>query len=100
MAGCGKLLASPHSVTLSWTASKSPVVGYNVYRTLQGDESRQKLTPLPIPETKYVDSTVEADHIYIYFVTAVDSKGAESIPSASIVAMVPSLWSSLTHRTK
>ena len=87
--GCGQSNGGPHSVTLSWAASKSNVVGYNVYRTLLSNGHTQKLNAQPIQATQYVDSTVEAGQAYSYSVTSVDYKGSESPPSEAIVAKVP-----------
>ena len=89
LAACGKSQSRPHSVTVSWTASTSPILGYNVYQTLMPDGPRIKLTPQPVTATQYVDSTVAAGQTYAYVVTAVDSKGKESLPSAPIMATVP-----------
>ncbi len=79
---------NPHSVTISWTASKSPVVGYNVYRILQSGGT-VKVTSGIVSSTKYTDRTVEAGRTYAYFVTAVDAKGIESKPSEKITVNVP-----------
>jgi len=78
----------PHSVTITWVASKSPVAGYNVYRDFQY-AGPVKLTPQPIPGTQYTDTTVLRGRIYSYFVTSVDSKGLESVPSERITVTVP-----------
>jgi fibronectin type 3 domain-containing protein len=74
---------------MSWTASTSAVVGYNVYRTSPPDGQRKKLTPQLVTPTQYTDSNVEAGQTYSYVVTSVDSKGIESRPSAVIVVTVP-----------
>jgi fibronectin type 3 domain-containing protein len=81
--------ANPHSVTITWTASKSPVAGYNVYRVSEPG-GPVKLTPRIVSGTEYTDRTVEAGHTYSYYVTSVDSKGKESRPSGKITATVPS----------
>jgi fibronectin type 3 domain-containing protein len=98
VAGCGSKLsgdtqkpaepANPHSVTISWTASPSPVAGYNVYRS-SGSSSPVRLTNGIVSGTQYTDRTVEAGKTYSYYVTSVDSKGAESQPSSKITATVP-----------
>jgi hypothetical protein len=98
LAGCGgKLIgesqtpaapANPHSVTINWTVSKSPVAGYNVYRA-SPPGAPIKLTVRIVSETQYTDRTVEAGHTYSYAVTAVDFKGRESKPSANITVSVP-----------
>jgi hypothetical protein len=79
---------NPHSVTIDWTASKSPVAGYNVYRASPPD-APVKLTVRIISETQFIDRTVEAGHTYSYSVTAIDFKGRESKPSANITVTVP-----------
>jgi hypothetical protein len=96
LAGCGKVRSwyapkesdNPHSVTIDWTASTSSVAGYNVYRS-SPPGAPVKLTFGIVSGTKYVDRTVEGGLTYSYFVTAVDSNGRESKPSASITVEVP-----------
>jgi fibronectin type 3 domain-containing protein len=97
LAGCGKKGAdaqtpaapvNPHSVTITWAASKSQVAGYNVYR-LSGSGNPVKLTNGIVMGTQYIDRTVEAGKTYTYYVTSVDLKGIESQPSGKITATVP-----------
>jgi len=97
LAGCGKKGAdaqtpatpvNPHSVTISWVASKSPVAGYNVYR-LSGSSNPVRLTNGIVLGTEYTDRTVVAGQTYSYYVTSVDFKGIESKPSSKITATVP-----------
>ena len=96
LAGCQKLHGlfarlgpgNPHSVTIGWSPSKSPVTGYYVYRETQFS-GPIKLTPQIIVGTQYVDKSVEAGHNYSYFVTSVDSRGLESKPSDKISVAVP-----------
>jgi len=95
-AGCGKLRSgntqkesdNPHSVTITWTASKSQVEGYNVYRESQ-PSGLVKLTTRVVSGAQYTDRTVEAGHTYSYYVTSVDFKGMESSPSEKITVTVP-----------
>jgi fibronectin type 3 domain-containing protein len=89
LAGCGKLFARQHTVTLSWTASKSPVVGYDVYRRSTSNGPSMKLNSQPIPGTKYVDPTAEGGQTYAYYITAVDYKGFQSTPSTPVLAAIP-----------
>jgi hypothetical protein len=77
-----------HSVTLSWKASTSPIVGYNVYR--RGASGVVKLNLEPITATRYVDSTVQPGETYFYVTKAVSAKGTESTASNEIRAEVPS----------
>ena len=95
LAGCG-VFNRHHSATLSWRASTSPVIGYNVYRTVLPDGRRIKLTPQPIDATKFVDSEVVVGEKYRYDVTSVDSKGRESRPSDAVDADLAPWWSRLT----
>ena len=96
LSGCGKLRSwstrkepeNPHSATIGWAASVSPVAGYNVYRESQPGGA-VKLTTRTVSGTQYTDKTVEAGHTYSYYVTSVDLKGIESKPSAKITATVP-----------
>jgi fibronectin type 3 domain-containing protein len=96
LASCGrqqpqavkKEAANPHSVTLSWKPSKSPVAGYNVYRVLPPG-GPIKVSSGIVTETQFTDRTVEAGTTYFYFVTAVDSKGIESRPSERLSIAVP-----------
>jgi len=71
----------PHTSTLSWGASTSPVVGYNVYRSLQKTGPFTLLNSSLVGATTYVDSTVVSGATYYYVVTSVDSNGNESPPS-------------------
>ena len=79
-----------HSVTLSWAASTTPVVGYNVYRATPPNGPYSKLNPEPIMTTHFTDTRVEAGHTYTYHVTAVDGKKLESAATTDVTVMVPS----------
>ena len=81
--------APQHSVSLSWTASTSTVVGYNVYRGTQSGGPYAVLNSSPNPSTTFTDSTVQAGSTYYYVVTAVDSTGTESAYSNQAQAVVP-----------
>jgi fibronectin type 3 domain-containing protein len=80
--------SKPHSVTINWNASVSPVAGYNVYRADPG-AALVKLTTKIITETRYIDKNVDAGHTYIYSITSVDFRGTESKPSSTITVTVP-----------
>jgi Abnormal spindle-like microcephaly-assoc'd, ASPM-SPD-2-Hydin len=81
--------AGAHTVALSWDASTSSVVGYNVYRGTQSGGPYQKLTSSPQPETSYTDSSVLSATTYYYVATAVDSQNVESTYSNQAQAAVP-----------
>jgi hypothetical protein len=85
----GSVPAGPqHSVTLSWKASTSPVVGYNVYR--RSTSGVVKLNLEPITGTNYVDRTVQPGHTYFYVTKSVSPRGTESTASNEVRADIPS----------
>jgi hypothetical protein len=78
-----------HVVGLSWIPSTSTdVVGYNVYRSLDG-ATWKKVNVSTIAWTLYDDSTVANNTTYYYAATAVDVYGRESRKTPSIKAIVP-----------
>jgi hypothetical protein len=79
-----------HAVTLTWNASSSPVVGYNVYRsTVKGRDYAKINAALVTEGLSYKDETVESGKTYYYVTRAVDAKGNESKNSTEVVAKVP-----------
>ena len=80
---------TPPSVTLSWTASTSPVVGYNCYRATNTNGPFNVVNTGLISSTNYVDQTVQSGTTYYYYATAVDAQGNQSVPSNHVVATVP-----------
>jgi hypothetical protein len=79
-----------HSVTLTWDASTSPVIGYDVYRRTVKDRGYEKINrALVTGQTSYNDETVLSGTTYYYMARAVDAKGNESLNSAEVVATVP-----------
>ena len=83
---------TPHSVTITWQEATPPagssVVGYNVYRRLQG-ESQYKKVAGPVAHPPYEDHDVLSGKTYIYSVTAVDTSGRESRMSEIVRAEIP-----------
>jgi Abnormal spindle-like microcephaly-assoc'd, ASPM-SPD-2-Hydin len=78
-----------HSAALSWTASTSAVIGYNVYRGTASGGPYTKLNSSVISATNYTDSTVQAGQTYYYVVTAVNSSDVESVYSNQVSATIP-----------
>jgi hypothetical protein len=77
----GTGVAAAYSVNLAWTASTSPVAGYNIYRgTTAGQYT--KLNPSLNSTTAYTDSSVASGVTYYYAATAVNSSGQESAYSS------------------
>lgn len=81
--------ATSHSVKLTWKASSSTVVGYNVYRGGHSGGPYTSVTSSPDSTTAFTDTSVQAGATYYYVVTAVDSSGHESVYSNQATAVVP-----------
>lgn len=91
--------AGPGGVTLTWTAGEEPnLQGYRVFRADRSDPAAADwvlLTPTPVPHTPgtitYTDaSALEPYRNYYYRVVAVDSTGAEGVPSRDVYARMVS----------
>jgi hypothetical protein len=78
-----------HSVELSWTASTSVVIGYNVYQAVSSGGPYSMRNSSPVATTRYLDLSVQAGQTYYYVVTAVDSNNAESDYSNEVPATIP-----------
>jgi len=81
--------ASQHSVALSWDASTSQVIGYNVYRRVGSSGSYTKLNSSVNATTSYTDTSVQSGQTYNYVTTAVDSSNLESAYSNQATAAIP-----------
>jgi hypothetical protein len=81
--------AGAHSVALSWNASTSAVIGYNIYRGTQSGGPYQQLTSSPQTATSYTDDAVSSGTTYYYVSTAVDSSYTESSYSNQAQAVIP-----------
>jgi fibronectin type 3 domain-containing protein len=79
-----------HFVDLSWTASTSSVIGYNVYRGTVSGGPYSKINSSLIGGTTYSDTSVSPGQTYYYVTTAVNSSNNESAYSDQAVAAVPS----------
>jgi hypothetical protein len=85
------------TVNLTWKASPSSGVKYNVYRSsTKGDclkaklDHCEKINPSPVAGTSYTDSAVQVGQSYFYVVKAVSSGGTESGPSNEAPAVISS----------
>ena len=79
-----------HTVVLSWTASTTPQVKYNIYRgTEHLGPYPTKLNSNPQTLTTFTDSSVQNGAIYYYVVTAVDTQSVESGYSNEVQAVIP-----------
>src|ERR1700730_1195989 len=75
---------SPHTVTLSWTASITPNVSYNVYRATTSGGPYTKFGSVGVGVVSYVDSQALAGQTYFYIVRAVDNTSTESANSNEV----------------
>jgi P pilus assembly chaperone PapD len=78
-----------HSVALNWQPDPSAVSGYNVYRSTSASGPYAKVNSPDVAATAFTDSSVQGGQVYYYVVTAVDSAGSESSPSAQVSAAIP-----------
>jgi len=74
---------------LTWTASTSSVIGYNVYRGTVSGGPYVLVNSSLVSGTLYVDSTVLASQTYYYVTTAVASGNVESVYSGEVSAAIP-----------
>ena len=81
--------AGANTVMLSWTASITPGVSYNVYRATTSGGYTTPLNSSPISSTSFADCTVLAGQTYYYVIRSVDSNGNLSANSAETVAQIP-----------
>ena len=81
--------AAAQSVSLTWTASTSPVIGYNAYRGTQSGGPYTLLNSSLISGTAYTDTTVQVGQTYYYVATAVNSNNVQSAYSNEAPATVP-----------
>jgi hypothetical protein len=80
-----------HTVSLTWTASTTSGVTYNVYRatTSGGYNYTTPLNSKPISGTLFTDCSVALGQIYYYVVVAVDSSGNKSVNSSEFMVPMP-----------
>ena len=81
--------STQHQATLFWTASSSPVIGYNVYRGVQAGGPYTLLNTGTVTADTFADATVLSGQTYYYVVTAVSNSGVESIFSNEAVGVIP-----------
>jgi hypothetical protein len=78
-----------HSVALSWNASTSAVVGYNVYRSIVSGNQYGRVNSALIGVLSFTDSGLPGGSTYYYVTTAVDASGNESTFSNQVTANIP-----------
>jgi hypothetical protein len=78
-----------HSVALSWNASTSVVLGYNIYRSNSSGSGYVKQNSTLVASLNYSDASVQSGLTYYYVSTAVDASGTESVNSNEAQAIIP-----------
>ena len=78
-----------HSVTLTWNASSSSVLGYNIYRSGASSGPFSRINASLDTLSSYTDTNVQAGQTYYYEVTSVDSTNTESGYSNQVSAVIP-----------
>lgn len=85
----GNGVFAAHSSTVNWDASKSGVVGYNIYRTPATNQSWSKLNSRPVIANSFTDWDVQAGSSYLYTVTSVSPANVESVFSNATLSAIP-----------
>lgn len=83
------LIEVVHWVGLSWTASTSTVVGYDIYRGTTSGGPYTLLNQYLVTDVVYDDAAVSPGQTYYYVATAVDSNQVQSAYSNEIPATIP-----------
>lgn len=79
------LVGSEGAISLIWDPnSEADLAGYLVLRGAPADDTLQALTPEPILETTYRDTTVTSGVAYVYAVVAIDAVGNRSQESGRL----------------
>ncbi len=82
------LIAIPATgaIDLSWRPdTELDLAGYIVYRSTSGTTTAPtRLNPQPLPAPAFHDTAIQSGRMYRYTVTAIDSTGNESAPSAAV----------------
>ena len=81
--------AGAHTVVLSWTASTTAGVTYNVYRATASGGYTTPLNSSSISGTAFSDCTVTPGQTYYYVIRSVDGSGNQSANSSEVVAPIP-----------
>jgi hypothetical protein len=82
-------LAGAHSVSVTWTASTSQVIGYFVYRRTGTSGAFGRLESTLVSGTSFTDSNVADGATYFYVVTAVSPDDVESEFSTPVSVTIP-----------
>jgi hypothetical protein len=78
-------VSGPTEVTLVWDGvTAADLAGYIVLRITGNSETVEELTPKPITQMQFPDTTARAGQRYTYYVVAVDTAGNRSLRSNGV----------------
>jgi len=81
--------STQYNVALSWNASSSSAIGYNLYRGTQSGGPYAKLNSSPLSATNYTDSNTSSGTTYYYVSTSVNAESQESEYSNQASVTIP-----------
>jgi fibronectin type 3 domain-containing protein len=81
--------SASYTVDLSWNASNSLVIGYNLYRGTVSGGPYARLNSSVLSGTTYTDSTIQSGTTYYYVSTSINSDSEESSYSNEATASIP-----------
>lgn len=81
--------SAQYGVALSWNASASSVIGYNLYRGTASGGPYAKLNSSPLSATNYTDSNTASGTTYYYVSTSVNAENQESEYSNQASVTIP-----------
>lgn len=77
-----------HSTVLTWAASTTPNVTYNVYRSTTSGSGYSQVNVSPVTGLTFTDSQVTNGTTYFYVVRSFDGT-TESVNSNQVTAVIP-----------
>ena len=82
-------IGTENFISLSWDENRDEDLdGYRVWRKMEGKDEFVLLTPQPIQDNAFNDTTVERNRRYYYAVTSIDISGNESPKSEGVFEII------------
>lgn len=86
---CGMASAASHSVVLTWTASPTPGVTYNIYRSTTAGSCKATVLTTGITALTFTDTSVTSGATYFYSVDAQNGGGKSACTSPDVQVLIP-----------
>ncbi len=87
------IAAAPKNLSIFFAVNiETDVVGYKIYRTTNPNQPKAEwllITPDILPRNTFQDTSVKSGETYFYYLTAIDSAGNVSEPSAVVSETAP-----------